>query len=82
MSGLPADFNVKDPATWPPVLTLDMVAAIYQRSREAIRHALKPTSKVVFTPTPFRRHPARWRKVDVLRDIDPSRQALQLRRSA
>jgi hypothetical protein len=75
-----SDFNPNDASTWPVVLTLDQVAAIYQRSREAIRHALKPCSRTRFTPQPFKRSPARWRRVDVLRDVEGARVTSHLTR--
>jgi hypothetical protein len=64
------DFDPKRPATWPAVLTIDEVAAIYGRSRDAIRHSLKPSrGRVAFQPAPFKRSPAQWRRSDVVRDL-------------
>ena len=64
-------FDAALPATWPPVLSLEQTAAIYQMTPEALRHALKPSR--IFTPKPFLRYPARWRKADVLRHIEGAR---------
>jgi hypothetical protein len=55
-------FDPTDPASWPQVLKLAQVAAIYQKN---------PQSKVVFHPAPYRRHPALWRKSAILRDVRP-----------
>jgi hypothetical protein len=64
-------FDPTDPASWPQVLKLAQVAAIYQKNPQTIQHYLKPTSKVVFHPAPYRRHPALWRKSAILRDVRP-----------
>lgn len=65
-------FNPADPRTWGPVLSLDEVALIYGRSRNAIRHSLKPSSKrVAFSPAPFKRNPMQWRRSEVIRDVRP-----------
>lgn len=78
MSARPFDPN--DCATWPLVLSLDQVAAIYGRSREAIRHSLKASYRgVAFQPAPFRRNPAQWRRSEVERDVIGAR-AVPLRR--
>lgn len=70
MKTIRPNFDPQAPKTWPLVLSLDEVALIYGRSRESIRHSLKPSSKrVAFTPAPFHRQPMQWRKADVLRDV-------------
>jgi hypothetical protein len=62
------------PESWPAVLTLAEVAVIYQRTPEAIRHALKPgRARVSNLPAPFQRHPARWRRADVRRHVEGAR---------
>lgn len=66
-------FDAGDSSTWPATLTLDQVAAIYQRTPEALRCAIKPRSRTPFTPQPFKRYPWRWRKVDVVRDVEGAR---------
>lgn len=66
-------FNRCDPSTWGAVLTIKEIALIYTRSVPAIRKALQPSSGRVFTPRPYQRHPYRWRKVDVLRDVEGAR---------
>ena len=66
-------FTPTDTGTWPMTLTLDQVAAIYQRTPLAVQHALKPSSRTVFTPRPFQKHPYRWRRVDVLRHVEGAR---------
>jgi hypothetical protein len=73
-----AGFDPKNPRTWPLNLSLDEVAAIYGRSREAIRHSLKPSAgRVAFTPAPYKRRPAQWRKLDVIRDLRANDPALK-----
>ena len=63
-------FNPRDPKTWGPLLSLSEVAAIYQRTPEAIRHALKPNrARVAGIPKPHLTHPMRWRAADVIRDL-------------
>ncbi len=64
-----------DPTTWPMVLRIEDIAAIYRRSVLAIRHACKPSAKVKFRPAPFRTGPYQWRKADVLRDVQGNRAA-------
>jgi hypothetical protein len=59
-----------DTATWPAVLTIDQVAAVYQRSVPTIR---KPLQARTFTPPPYQTHPYRWRKSDVVRDVRGNR---------
>lgn len=68
-----SDFDPRDPRTWLPVLTLEQVAAIYQRTPDAIRCALKPSAKHLFHPAPYKTHPYRWRKSDIERDVTPMR---------
>ncbi len=70
-------FDAHDPATWPVTLTLQQVAAIYQRSADSIRHTLTPSSRGVrFSPEPFKHQPLRWRRVDVERDVCGARGAI------
>lgn len=64
------DFNVLDRATWKDVLEPEHIAAIYGRTVLALKKACQ-TQK--FTPAPYKTKPYRWRKVDVLRDIEGGR---------
>lgn len=66
-------FDPSDAATWPLVLTIRQVALIYQQSEGSIRQHLKPSHGATFTPAPFKRGPYRWRKADVLRDVQGAR---------
>ncbi len=68
-----AEFSVTDPQTWPMVLTLEHVAAIYSIKPANLRHYLKPTARTPFSPQPFMRGPYRWRKVDIVRDVEGAR---------
>jgi hypothetical protein len=68
-------FSPADSATWCATLTLAQVAAIYQLDPVTLQHRLKPSSKKPFVPMPYLRHPMRWRKVDVLRDVQGKRAA-------
>jgi predicted DNA-binding transcriptional regulator AlpA len=71
MPPTPRSFDPTDPSTWRPVLRIREVAAIYGMKPQTIQHYLKPSSTVVFTPAPYRRHPALWRKSAILRDVRP-----------
>jgi hypothetical protein len=64
-------FDPTDPASWPQVLRLKDVAAIYGMKPQTIQRYLTPQSKQVFHPAPYRRHPALWRKSAILRDVRP-----------
>lgn len=67
-------FDPRDPSTWLPMLTLQQVAAIYQRPEGGVRKAAYLNR---FQPAPAHRHPLRWRKVDVERDCDGGRGSLR-----
>lgn len=69
-------FTPLDSATWPVVLTASQVAAIYQRPVGGIKKAVQQGR---FLPVPFKKQPYRWRRADVLRDVEGAR---GLRRSA
>lgn len=60
-------FSICDRATWPEVLTADEIAAIYQRKVSGLK---KSCQQRTFVPAPYRRHPYRWKKTDVIRDLD------------
>lgn len=63
-------FSTLDTATWPITLTAEQVAAIYQRSVLGLKKACQQRR---FVPAPFRTQPYRWRRVDVLRDVEGAR---------
>lgn len=71
------DFNTADHTTWPLTLTPEHLAAIYHRSLGAVRKACQLHR---FVPAPYRTHPLRWRKTDVVRDVDGARAPAHLRR--
>ncbi len=71
------DFNIADSSTWPLVLTPDHISAIYARSVGAIKKACQLHK---FQPAPFETHPLRWRRADVLRQLDQGRASSHLRR--
>lgn len=71
-------FDPRDPATWLPTLTVEQVAAIYQRPVGGIR---KKCQQHTFLPAPFQRHPYSWKTVDVKRHLGLAPMGL-LRRSA
>jgi hypothetical protein len=62
-------FDPVDVSSWPLVLNLQQVAAIYGRSQEAVRCALKPSATHRFRPAPYKTHPYQWRRADVERDV-------------
>ncbi len=64
------DFDVLDRSTWQDCLTVPQVAAIYQRSEGGLRKACQLHR---FQPAPYKVRPYRWRKVDVLRDLEGAR---------
>lgn len=51
----------------PVVLRIDDLARIYRRGVETIRRELR---QGIFRPLPFELHPYRWRRVDVIDDIE------------
>lgn len=71
------DFNTADVATWPLTLTAEHLAAIYHRSVGAVKKACQLHR---FVPAPYRTRPLRWRKTDVVRDVDGARASTLLRR--
>lgn len=63
-------FDPKHPETWPMLLSVEQVAAIYGRSVESILGSLKPRSRTVrLVPKPKFRHPSQWLRADVMRDL-------------
>lgn len=62
-------FLVTDPATWPPVLLADEVAAIFQRKVGGLK---KSVQRHRFSPRPFEVKPYRWRRSDVIRVVRPN----------
>jgi hypothetical protein len=70
-------FNPIDTATWPAVLTPEHVAEIYTRSVVSLKKACQ---RGTFQPAPYKVKPYRWRRVDVLRDVEGQRGFGQLRR--
>lgn len=63
-------FNVADPTTWPMVMTIEQVAALYDRSVKSVRNY---SNVGRFVPVPFLTRPYRWRKADVLRHVEGAR---------
>jgi hypothetical protein len=63
-------FNSCDPGSWPVVLTAEQVAAIYQRSVGGVK---KKCQEHTFVPAPYQKQPYRWRKADVVRDVEGAR---------
>jgi len=71
------DFNTADSSTWPVVLTAAHMSAIYGRSVGAIQKACQLHK---FQPAPFLTHPLRWRRTDVLRQLEHGRASAHLQR--
>lgn len=63
----PSTFNANESHTWPTLLTLEQVAAIWQRPVGGIRTSVR---RGTFRPMPIEGKPHRWRRVDVLRVIE------------
>ena len=68
---------VTDLSTLPVILTLKEMSAIYRISTLTIRRGLSVNT---FRPLPFEKYPYRWRRADVLRDLDERRPKLRTRR--
>lgn len=63
-------FDPKDARTWPLSLSLEQMAAIYERSADSIQHSFTPKARhAAFTPAPYQKHPMRWRKAAVVRHL-------------
>ena len=72
-----SSFDVTNRATWPEVLSLAEVAAIYRKAPSTVQKACE---RRTFFPTPAYHHPLRWKKAHVLRELDGPTH--RLRRSA
>lgn len=64
------DFDATSSASWPMVMSIDHVSALYGRTVKAIRAHCEQGR---FTPAPFLNRPYRWRKADVLRHVEGAR---------
>jgi hypothetical protein len=73
------DFSVAERATWPELLDVTQVAAIYRRAQRGV---LDACARRLFQPARFQTHPSRWRKADVIRHLDGAFTARAMRRSA
>ncbi len=68
------DFSVADTATWPMVLSVAQVAAIYGRQ---VGGVAKHCQQGRFVPAPFLTRPFRFRKADVVRHVEGGRSSLR-----
>ena len=68
---------VSDLASLPVLLTLNEMAAIYRVAPDTIRRAL---SLHKFHPLPFEKYPYRWKRDDVIRDLNTPRVKLKTRK--
>ena len=59
-------FDPRNPATWNVTLTTEQVAAIYQKTPNALR---KLCQRHVFVPAPYRTRPYLWRRIHVEIDV-------------
>lgn len=55
-------------------LTIEQIAAIYQRSVAAVRKACWRNR---FVPAPYQARPYRWRKTAVVADVEGARSSLR-----
>ncbi len=70
-------FDVTNTATWPVVLTVEHISAIYGgRSVLGIKKACQQHK---FLPAPYRTRPYLWRRAAVLRDVEGARGFQQAR---
>lgn len=73
-------FTPTDRSTWNEVLIASEIAAIYRRAVGGVKKACQEHT---FTPQPWKKSPWRWRRADVLRDLDgPRAWSTPRRRSA
>jgi hypothetical protein len=63
------DFNAGDSSTWPALLTVEEVAAIFRRGVHGLRKACQPRATHPFVPAPAHKYPLRWKKTDVVRAL-------------
>lgn len=72
------EFNIADRSTWPEVMSVDHIAAIWDRSAKGIG---AQCAKGRFMPAPRSGKPRRWSKTEVIAYLD--RKSLSVvRRSA
>lgn len=63
-------FSTADPDSWPVLLSLEQIAAIYQRKPSGVA---KSCQQRTFQPAPFLVHPYRWKKTDLMRHLNGGR---------
>jgi predicted DNA-binding transcriptional regulator AlpA len=71
--------DTTNPASWPTVMRLDEVAAVFRLSPDTIRNK---AIRGDFRPAPLKGKPLRWRRSDVLREVEPTPLPAWARRSA
>jgi hypothetical protein len=63
--------DVRDSSSWPLLLTVEQIAAIWQLTVATVNRKVSDGS---FVPMPIEdSSPRRWRKVDVIRHVEPNR---------
>ena len=70
--------DVTNPASWPVLMTVDEVAAVFRLRPSTVQQYAARGNRAI--PAPSERRPYRWTRVSVLRQVEPT--ALSLRRSA
>jgi len=68
---------ISDLSSLPYLLTILEMAAIYRVQPDTIRRAL---SLHKFHPLPFEKYPYRWKRDDVIRDLNTPRAKLRVRK--
>lgn len=75
----PSTLDTTNPASWPVVMRLADVAAIFCLAPATVQ---KQSRRGTFRPVPMPGKPLRWRRVDVLRAVEPTPLPMLGRRSA
>lgn len=73
------NLDITNRSTWPEVLTVQDVAAIWRLSVYTVNRMV---CKGLFVPAPNEGHPRRWRKDDVVRWLERRTPAVDSRRGA
>lgn len=63
------DLDTANPATWPAVMKLEEVAKVFRLSIYTVRDK---AARGDFRPAPIKGKPLRWRRADVLREVEPT----------
>jgi len=71
------DFPITDLGKLPVILTMAEMSGLYRISKRTIQRQLQTDE---FQPLPYAKYPYRWRKEDVIRDLQTRRVQQKMRR--